>query len=91
MLPQVIQRALQEGPQQWCANWCLNRYRKEAKRYGQERAALYVARVIWDAHRREVRDGHCWRTRKPGQKWSDIPPSPHVEAKATMAAIHSRP
>ena len=91
MLPQIVQRALQEGPQQWDTTWALRQFRKCLKTMGDERAANFVARQLWDAHRREIRNGHCWRDRKPGQKWDSVPLSPHVEAQATMAAVWSKP
>lgn len=92
MLPQIVQRALQEGPQEWDTGYFLRQFRKAIKDgWTEERAAQFVARNVWHAHRREIRDGHCWRERKPGQKWSDVPPSPHVEARATMAAVWSKP
>ena len=91
LLPPIVQRALQEGPQEWDTGHFLRRFRKCAKTMGDEPAAIFIARIIWDTHRREVREGYCWRERRPGQKWSDVPPSPHVEAQATMAAIWSRP
>ena len=91
MLPQIIQRALQEGPQEWDTGYFLRQFRKSTKVVGEERAAVAIARRIWDTHRLEVKNGHCWRERKPGQKWDSVPLSPHVEAQATMAAVWSKP
>jgi len=86
LLGPVTRAALREGPQEWDTGWLLRRFNKLVKssRYTLETADKLVAKEVWRAHRQEVREGKPWRDRKPGQRWSDVPPSPHNQADATM-------
>ena len=86
LLGPVTRAALREGPQQWDTLWLL-RLRNELVKSNYctlETADKLVAREVWRAHRQEVREGKPWRDRKPGQRWADVPPSPHNQADATM-------
>lgn len=85
MLPKKVRDAMKEGPSEWDTGFFLREYRKLLKEgYTEEHAEDYVARYVWRTHNREVAEGKPWRPRKPGQRWRDVPPSPHNMAKATM-------
>lgn len=83
-LPLDIKRVMQIGPQEWDTYYVLRAYKKQLKTWPEGRAAANVIRMVHKWHRNEVRDGKPWRPRKPGQKWSDVPPSPHVLAGGAM-------
>lgn len=84
-LPRPIRDALKEGPQEWDTNAVLRRYEKLCKSVSPFRAQREVVAEINSWHREEIRKGHPWRPRKPGQRWRDVPLSPHVQARAKMA------
>ena len=84
-LPLDIKRALQIGPQQWDSYTILRMYRARLKDGFDEGYSIrQTVRDIMRWHRHEVQEGKPWRPRKVGQKWSDVPPSPHVIAEAKM-------
>jgi hypothetical protein len=84
LLPEEIRDALKEGPQEWDTGSVLRRYQKSLKTKKPSKAKKEVIASLVNAHEDEIVKGLPWRPRKPGQKWEDIPPSPHVQAKATM-------
>jgi hypothetical protein len=84
-LPLRIKRVLQIGPQQWDSYTILRHYRKRLKDGLDDNTAIEkTVRDIMYWHRHEVQEGKPWRPRKVGQRWADVPPSPHVIAKAKM-------
>ena len=84
-LPLDIKRALQIGPQQWDTYAILRMYRARLKDGFDEGYAIrQTVRDVMRWHRHEVQEGKPWRPRKVGQKWSDVPLSPHVIAGAIM-------
>jgi hypothetical protein len=84
-LPLPIKRALQIGPQQWDSYAILRHYRKRLKDgFDDDTAIKWTVMDVMRWHRHEVREGKPWRERKVGQRWADVPMSPHVIAEATM-------
>lgn len=86
MLGPETRAALREGPQEWDTGSILRRRDKLVKssRCTLEAADKLIAKEVWRWHREEVREGYPWRERKPGQRWCDVPPSPHNQADATL-------
>ena len=88
----LAQQAMREGPQQWDAGAVLRYFRKLLKNgFSPSAADRNAARWIWDCHHQEVNEGYPYRSRRPGQRWSDVPPSPHNAAYATMLCYHKMP
>lgn len=85
LCPPLVQQALQEGAQEWDTGFVLRAYKKEAKLSNPQAAERLIAGRVWYWHKREIKEGHCWRKRAVGQKWSTVPQSPHNQANATMA------
>lgn len=84
LCPKEVRDALKEGPQGWSAAWCLRRLKKLEKKHPREYAIKKVVADVWRGTNSEVRDGKPWRPRKPGQRWADLPASPHNLANATI-------
>ena len=92
LLPKLVRDALKEGAQQWDCGAVLRHYRKLLKSgVVNEKAELSTARMVWDWHSWEVKEGYPLRQRKVGQRWATVPQSPHNQAKATLACINKRP
>lgn len=84
-LPLPIKRAMQIGPQQWDSYAILRYYRKRLKDgFDEDTAVKWTVMDIHRWHRQEVQAGKPWRERKVGQKWDDVPLSPHVLAECKM-------
>ena len=84
-LPVEIKRACQIGPQQWDTYKILRDYRARLKDgFDQDTAIKLTVYQVMAWHRSEIREGRPWRSRKVGQRLSDVPPSPHVIAQAKM-------
>ena len=84
-LPLDIKRALQIGPQQWDTYAILRMYRARLKDgFDEGYAVRQTVRDVMRWHRQEVQEGKPWRPRKVGQRWADVPLSPHVIAEAKM-------
>lgn len=91
LLPHDIRLTLMEGPQEWCTVHILNKYRKLIKKgFADKSAQRKMIKMIWDWHKEEIDEGYVWRDRKPGQRWSSVPQSPHNQAEATMATAYSK-
>ena len=88
MLPKPIREALWEGAQKWDCGAILRKYKKYAKERGEAYAVSKVVNTINRWHADEIREGKCWRERRVGQRWDDVPKSPHVQAEATMQTSH---
>ena len=85
LLPPQVRAVLREGPQQWDCASVLRRIRRQIRDGNPEHVVIQAAIAsIKIAHAREIDQGYCWRTRKPGQAWKNVPKSPHVMANATM-------
>ena len=84
MLPKPIREVLWEGAQKWDCNWILRQYKKYEKEGGIEYAIKRSVERINRSHQKEIEEGKCWRERRVGQRWDDVPKSPHVQAEATM-------
>lgn len=89
LLPSEIRKALMEGPQEWDTGAVLRYYRKLVKTQGDKQAIEEMVLIIWRWHREEVRDGKPWRQTKPHGRYKHLPPSPHVQAGATMLAAYA--
>lgn len=85
LLPPVVRDALKEGPQEWDTGWLLREYKSQLKKFGPKTAGRNVARIVHEATANEIAEGKPWRDRKPGQRWRDVPQSPHNQAGAAMA------
>ena len=83
-LPLALKRALQVGPQQWDSYFIYREYKRQLKTWAETRAVNTVIKMIEDWHSEEVQEGYPWRSRKVGQRWADVPLSPHVIAGAKM-------
>lgn len=84
LLPSLIQKALQEGPQQWDTGTVLRYHRKLLKQHTERQAVGIVVRWLLDAHTREIEEGRPWREMEKGRHWRKAGPSPHVSAGASM-------
>lgn len=84
LLPMAVRDALKEGPQEWDTGAILRQYRKLLKSYGPNTAQRKVVSKIQEWTAEEIAEGYPWRPRKPGQRWEDVSPSPHNQARATM-------
>ena len=89
LLPYNVRAALMEGPQEWDTSSILRSYRKLLKEGLTERnASKLTERMVWGWHREEIKIGSPWRDRRVGQSWQSVRPSPHNEARATMALAY---
>ena len=84
MMPPKMRDALKVGVCEWDTVWLLNRYNKLAKQHGTFRAEDMIVKEIFGWHKSNIAKGAPWRERKPGQRWKDVPQSPHNLAKATF-------
>ena len=84
-LPLDLKRACQIGPQQWDTYSVLRRLQARIKDGLDEATAIkWTVNEVMSGHRWEVQEGKPWRTRKVGQKWSEVPKSPHVQCNCKM-------
>ena len=84
LLPQELRDALKEGPAAWCALSVLNDYTKLRKEWSVSASIRMAHATIMGWHRYEIKDGQPWRQSKPRARYRHLPPSPHVQAEATM-------
>lgn len=84
LLPRELRDVMKEGPQEWDMSWFYREWKKLKKKEGEAHATerMVIRAKRWTAE--ECQEGYPWRDRKPGQKWEDVAPSPHVAARATM-------
>jgi hypothetical protein len=84
--PAAIRDAHKEGPQEWDTLNVLNRYKKMVRAGTDPTVAeKRVAKYVMASHGREIGEGkRTWTARLPGQRWRDLPDSPHNRANATM-------
>lgn len=83
MLSPAIRRVMWEGPQPWGAYAVFRYWQKLRKTKTPSHAENLTIAWLEDANRREILNaGRIWEVkRKVGAK---PPPSPHVQARATM-------
>lgn len=88
LLPRRVRDALKVGPQEWDTGHILRAYRQYLKEgYTQAEAAGSMVAMVELWHKIEIQNGKrdwCKHLRKPGQRWTSIPDSPHNRANATM-------